>query len=145
MSKTPVATYNYYSKVSEIRYNKSVDTLTTFNSNRTDQIIMSIFNLYDAKTDIIIGESPSNYFSTPSLNSSTISYRTIIGNINLYDKVIVFGIATGAIYDSSIDTFIYEQRIIDTKDILNNPVQLTKLPDDPLYPDRVYYSLSVFE
>ena len=143
--KTPVAVYNLYWKISEVVKNKSVITFSTINSQRIDRGQCTIYYLYDKDTDEIIGEESSDYFSIPSLNSSNISYYLNTSNFNIFDKVIIFAVPEGTIFDSETKKFIFSQRVIDTKDFLNRPVQITKLPDDPLKPDNVYYSIAVFE
>ena len=145
MSKSPVAVYNFYWKISEVRYDKSVITYTTLNSQRIDKAQMTIFYLYDSLTNNIIGEEASDYFSIPSLKSPSLSYRTITSNINIYDQVIIFGFTYGAIFDEVLNKYIFALNTIDTRDFLNNPVKISKLPDDPTKPDNVYYSVAVYE
>ena len=143
--KSLITTYNFYWKISEILFDRSIITYTTLNSNRIDKASMTIFYLYDKNTDEIIGEEARDFFSIKSLNSSAIEYGNITNILNIFDKLIILGYSYGAIYDYENKKLILSENTIFTKDFLGNPVEIKKLPDDPLKPDNVYYSIAVFE
>ena len=136
----PTEVIDFYFLQTDVIKNKSVITLSTLNSNRIDKIQSTIYNLYSLNGEVI-GEQASNYSTIDSLNAKNISYRIITSDTNIFDKVIILGSVSGAIFDEKIPGFIFSEGTFSTTDYLGNKVEITKLPNDLNNLNKVIYRL----
>lgn len=143
MPQTLVAEYKYYVNISEFNKNISLLTYSAVNSNRIDTNKCSIFYTYNSKGEIN-GEQAYQLTTIPSLNAPNLYYIMASFDFNLYDKVIVFNITTGSIYDSNTSKFIFDRKTLYNFDYLGNPIEIHYLPDDPKFPDRINRLIKVF-